>query len=514
MTQARSDRAASSAPWFDAASPPEYPPLTRDRHVAVAVIGAGITGLTTAWLLQQAGVEVAVLEADTVGAGASGGCGGQLTTCLDTPYHTLVAAHGFQVAQAVALGCERAIDFVEETVGRLRVECGFARLPGYLFAEHPLELIGLREEAAVVAGMGLGAQMVHDVPLPFTIAGALRFERQAQLDPLAYLRALARAVDQGGGDVHDHTRVLEVVDGAPCVLRTSACTLRADAVVLATHTPIGRALALQTRLEPRSNHMLVARVDAAPAALFWDRARPPHRLRAHRGQLIVSGIGERTGEPHDPRAGFAGLESYARARFAVRAIERRWSSQVFEAIDGLPFVGRLPASENVFVGCGYGGTGFTLGTVAGRMLAVMVRGHDHPLCHALRPARVHPVTAAAHACVAGGANASWRWVAARVRGHDAHLVRDLRARSGKIVEIDGQRAAVYRDRDEKLHVLSPVCTHAGCTVAWNQAASTWDCPCHGGRYHPLGAVLCAPPVLPLERDEVSLAGSEAHIAER
>jgi nitrite reductase/ring-hydroxylating ferredoxin subunit len=178
----------------------------------------------------------------------------------------------------------------------------------------------------------------------------------------------------------------------------------------------------------------------------------------------------------------------------VRAIEHRWSNQVFAPVDGLPFVGLLHEHEHVYAGTGYAGNGLTLGTMAGVLLAGLVTGRDTDLTQLLSPARVHAVNASTKTSVVTSLpDAPWRWVAARLRGADAHLVVDLPADVGQVVEINGQRAAVYRDRGRQLHFLSPVCTHAGCTVGWNQAEKTWDCPCHGGRYDALGAVLCAPP---------------------
>ena len=485
----------SASLWNDSMPHAEYRSLDRDLSVDVAIVGAGITGLTAAWLLKEAGQRVAVLDAFCVGAGATGSSTGHLTVCLDADYQTLVAEHGEAGARAAAQSSAFAIDFIEDTSRRLGIACGLQRVPGYLCGESPEEVDHLEREAVTATRLGLTATRVREVPLPFPVAGGLRFERQGQLEPMAYLRGLARRVDGDGCRVLEQSPVQEVEDGTPCRIVAGRHLVRAGAVVLATHTPLGRVLSLQARLEPRTSYVVAARVDEPPTGLFWDLACPYHYLRSARGLVLIGGSDHRTGQEPATLGCYRRLEEYARARFAVRAIEHRWSEQVFESPDGLPCIGRLHRADRVFVGTGYGGTGLTFGTVAAVILSDLVTGHASPWSALMAPTRFRPVAAAKKTARA----ASWRWVAHRLRGPDADRIAELAPGAGRIVEIDGQRAAVYRDRDERVHILSPVCTHAGCTVQWNQAESTWDCRCHGGRFDPLGRVLCGPPVEALER---------------
>jgi Rieske Fe-S protein len=265
--------------------------------------------------------------------------------------------------------------------------------------------------------------------------------------------------------------------------------------VQATHVPINRVLGVQARLAPSMSYLLCARlVQPAPAALFWDTDDPYHYLRPlgpGSDRLIAGGKDHKTGQAEDGLERFRALEEHVRERFDVIEVEQRWSSEVFEPADGLPYVGRL-GDGHIHVATGFAGTGLTFGTTAAELLCDLIAGRTHPLAKVFSPSRLKPL-ASARDVVRENANNAWHLVRDRLAGPDVATAAEIGRGEGRLVEIDRQRAAVYRAPDGVLHVLSPVCTHLGCIVHWNAAAATWDCPCHGGRFLPGGDVLSGPP---------------------
>ena len=486
--------------WLDGEAAAHYPPLQQDLEVDVAVIGAGITGLTAALLLQRDGRSTAVLERNEVARGATAHTSGHLTAVLDAPFHVLVSHFGMDGARDVLAGCMAAID----KVGELAVECAggaeFQRVPGFRYTEDAHDVDRLAKEADLAARLGLPASLVREPPLPFAVGPALRIEDQAVFQPLRYAAGLARAFVAAGGRIFEHAPVHDVEPGEPCKLSVDGVTVRARAVVEATHTPVNRVVSVQARLAPEMTYVVCARIaGVAPAALCWDTAEPYHYLRPLQPgghHLVAGGFDHKTGQADDTSTRFRQLESWLRARFDVAAIERRWSAEVFEPADGLPYVGPLEGKP-VYVAAGFAGTGLTLGTLAALIVRDEIEGRTHPLGELLRANRVKPI-ASAREVVKENANNTWHMLRDRLARPEAASAAVIAPGEGRLMEVEGHRAAVYRDPEGRLHVLSPVCTHLGCIVHWNSAGSTWDCACHGGRYRPTGQVLYGPPTRDLD----------------
>jgi nitrite reductase/ring-hydroxylating ferredoxin subunit len=323
----------------------------------------------------------------------------------------------------------------------------------------------------------------------------VRLEDQAQFHPLRYLLALAERVDGDGSAVFERSRVEEVEDGQPCRLRVQGGTLEAGAVVHATHTPINLVLSIHTRIIPSMTYLLAFRSNQpVPDALFWDTAEPYHylrRLEDERGPiLLVGGLDHQSGDEPDTSSRFRALLEYALERFSVMEVVGAWSYEILDPVDGLPFIGRRPGAEHVYLATGFSGTGLTYGTLAGELLSDLILGRPNPSEDLFSPGRVRPL-AGAKDFLKENLHVAWRLLADRIRRGEVEKL-PVHPGEGAIVEVDGRKAAVYRDEEMQIHVLSPVCTHAGCIVAWNRSEKSWDCPCYGARYSPTGQVICGP----------------------
>ena len=344
----------------------------------------------------------------------------------------------------------------------------------------------------------MAATLVREVPLPFAVAAAVRYEDQARFHPLKYLSALAQAVHLNGGRIYEGTRVVKVEAGEPCRVTTERGTVTADTVLFATHTPAGFSL-LHAELEPYRSYVMAVKLRGGepPEGLFFDTADPYNYTRRQGDLLIVGGKDHKTGEDHKPEESYRALEEYVRQRWDVESIDYRWSAQFYDPPDGLPMIGRAVTSKHVFLATGYSGTGMVFGTLGGMLMADFALGRENPWARGLPP-----IADQAPGGRTPGRQDEYR-VGGRLRQGPFHGPQDrgiseIPAGEGRVVEIGGERAAVYRDESGAVQAVSPVCTHAGCLVHWNSAEKSWDCPCHGSRFAVDGGVLEGPAVKGLE----------------
>jgi glycine/D-amino acid oxidase-like deaminating enzyme/nitrite reductase/ring-hydroxylating ferredoxin subunit len=492
--------------WRETAhSGPRYAPLDRDLECDVAIIGGGITGLTAAIHLKTAGRRVALLEANDIGAGTTGHTTAHLDMTTDQPLKQLIDDFGEETAAAIVHASRDAIDEIEARCNQFG-DCDFVRLPSYQYTEDAREPAWVREQYEAQLKFGLTASTTDIIPLPFHCTHAVRTENQGRFHAQRYLNQLAAQIHGDDCFVFEQTRAEPPEEGEPCVLKTSGGTVRAKAVFVATHSAFLNVSQWDLRVGPYQSYVIGVRVDDEIGdALFWDDAEPYHYIRrassAEPDLLLIGSADHKTGQAQDERDGFKQLADYAAERFKIRGIEYSWSGEFFEPVDGLPYVGRVPSWKHVYIATGYAGTGMTLGTVSGKLVADLILERNNPLAEPLNPGRM-TVRASAGAFLSENLNAAYRYVADRFKGEKVDSLDEIAPGTGRLITIQGQQRAAYREPSGAMHLLSPVCTHAGCIVQWNPAEKTWDCPCHGGRYTAEGKCFYGPPPKDLAPEEL------------
>jgi glycine/D-amino acid oxidase-like deaminating enzyme/nitrite reductase/ring-hydroxylating ferredoxin subunit len=489
--------------WLPSTPHPRYPALDRDVEVDVAVIGGGVTGVTAARLLENAGRRVALIEARRIGKGETEKTTAHLTEALDTRYHALISKFGVEGASLAAEGQRTAIGTIAKFTERLAIPCDFRRLPGFLYAERADEVDELERECGAARRAGVLAALTDEVPLPFPTVRALCFEDQATFHPRIYLQALAEAFAAAGGTIYEETQVTEIEDGEPCRVITDRGVVTAADVIVATHAPVSTRVLLHTKLAAYRSYAVAVDLPAGFDGLFWDLGDPYHYLRYQlvdgRSYLLAGGEDHKVGEQDDTTAPFRRLEEYVRSHFGrpVAATDFRWSGQVIEPADGLPYVGTNPGSDHVYVATGYSGNGMTQGTLAALMLADQIAGEKTRWDDLLDATRFKPL-ASAKAFVTENLTFPKQLIKDRLPQAGPEALAGVAAGEGQVLSLDGQRLAVYRNSNGELGAVSAVCTHLGCLVQWNSAGKSWDCPCHGSRFDPHGRVLNGPAVAPLQ----------------
>lgn len=495
--------------WLATADWMQRPALTSNEEADVCIVGAGIAGMTTAYLLALDGKSVVVIDDGAIGSGETHHTTAHLVNALDDRYFELERLHGEHGAKLAALSHTAAIDAIEEIAGRENIDCDFDRVDGYLFVPPGESTDILKRELSAARRAGVKIDRVDRVPLDFYDFGpALRFANQAQFHPIKYVNGLARAIERLGGRIYGNTHATRIDDGAPAKVEIEGDLLvRAEAVVVATNTPVNDRVTMHTKQAPYRSYVIAARVPSrsVPHLLLWDTPDPYHyvRLQPAYGRsahefLIVGGEDHKTGQASDFEGRFAALEAWTRERFPmVEEIPLHWSGQIMEPVDALAFIGRNPGDDHVFIATGDSGNGMTHGTIAGMLLSDLIAGRESPWSTLYDPSRRS--LRAAKEFARENLN-----VAAQYADHltpgDVDTSKNIDNGSAGILRRGLKQIAAYRDDAGTLHEFSAVCTHLGCIVTWNATEQSWDCPCHGSRFDKLdGHVLNGPANVGLER---------------
>jgi glycine/D-amino acid oxidase-like deaminating enzyme/nitrite reductase/ring-hydroxylating ferredoxin subunit len=486
--------------WVDTGpEQPVRPQLEENVRADVAVIGGGITGITTALLLHEAGARVVLLEGGRLAHGVSGYTTGKVSSQHGLIYARLRSRFGLDVARAYGAANQAGLEWIGRQVRERAIDCDFRRKASYAYGDRS----DAQEEAETAAEAGLPASFTDDVPLPYDTDGAVRFEDQAEFHLRKYLLALAAELPS----VFEHSHAVEVDDDENCVVKTPGGRVEADHVVVATHYPfLDRSLAF-ARVHPQRSYALLCRIAGEPPdGMFISGGSPTRSVRAvpldGEELLLVGGEGHRTGEGGDTEERYRALERFAREHWDVESIEYRWSAQDNTTIDGLPYVGPItPFNRRVLMATGFAKWGITNGTTAALVLSDMILGRDDGWADLFDPNRVS-LRAAAPRFVEENARVGLHFVGDRLRHRGTRPLESLAPGEGDIVRHDGEKVAGFRHDDGTLVAVSANCTHLGCQVNWNRAERSWDCPCHGSRFAPGGEVLQGPAVHRLERKPI------------
>ncbi len=487
----------------------ELPPLTKDIRSTVCVIGAGIAGMTTAYMLARAGRAVVVIDDGPIGGGETGRTTAHITAALDDRYTEIEKMHGEGGALIAAESHTAAINRIESIISLEDIDCDFQRVDGYLFLGGGDKKDLLEDELRAAQRAGLfDVRLVERVPLDsFDSGPALKFPRQAQFHPLKYLNGLARAIIRDGGRIYCGTHADKIEDGEPARVTTSGGhVITADVIVVATNTPVNDWVIIHTKQAPYRSFVIGARVPRGliPRGLYWDTPDPYHYVRLQDAEnnsgtreeheiLLVGGEDHKTGQANDAEERFRRLEKWARERFPMMGeIEYRWSGQVMEPVDYMGFIGKNPGNdEHIYIATGDSGNGMTHGTIAGILLTDLILGRKNNWSSLYDPARVSLRAMAEFAKENLNVAKQYKDY---LRDDEAVDIESILPGTGAVVTKDKKRIAAYRDEAGELHQCSAICTHLYCIVNWNSAEKSWDCPCHGSRFDPYGKVLNGPAI--------------------
>lgn len=495
--------------WVDSTTRPRFPKIKRNIEVDVAVVGGGLTGVTAAYLLKKARYKVALIERGRCGGFDTTNTTAHLTCVTDIRLSDMVAKFGRDAAKLTWEGGRAAIDQIVANIRSENIKCDFSWVPGYLHAALDSKIEDekpkLEKDTQLANELGFPAEFVENVPL-FNRPGA-KILHQAKFHPLKYISALLRLIPGQGSHVFEHTPADEI-QSKPLAVKSGRWKIRCQYLVLATHTPLtGKtnlvsATLFQTKLFLYTSYALGAKIPSClcPEASFWDTGEPYDYLRvdSHRGYdyAIFGGQDHKTGQLQNTAQAYELLENRLRKIIPDARPDHRWSGQVIETPDGLPYIGE--SEDQQFVATGFAGNGMTFGTLGAMMAVDAFLKRKSPWTELFDIHR-KPFHGGTLRYLRENKDYPYYLLRDRLAGSKSESVKSVKRNEGKILKLDGKKAAVYRDASGKVTVCSPVCTHLQCIVEWNPAESTWDCPCHGSRFAATGEVLSGPAEEALEK---------------
>ncbi len=491
--------------WKAKSEPVRSAPLGDDASCDLVVVGSGIAGLSSAYEAVRCGAQVIVIDRGEITGGMTARTTAHLVTEIDDRYFELIDAVGEGQARLYHESQVAAINRIETVCADEGIDADFTRLPGYLIPAEPAHMKELEREHDACCRLGVEAEWTDRAPYPLNDGmKALRFASQGRFHPLKYCAGLVRAIEKRGGRIYGDTAYVNHEEsGAEVALKTeSGRTIRAGAALFATNSPVNDRIAIHTKQVPMRTYVIAGRVPSGSVedALMWDTLWPYHyvRLQPAGGEdwLIVGGEDHRTATADDMKERFARLEAWTRKRFPPFGnIEHRWSGQVMEPVDCLPFSGR-DGSGRIYVHTGDSGTGMGNGVAGALNFIALYRNEKARFAGLFDPAR-KPKSRYSLGEYVKGQGAVVANLGEYLGTGEVDSVDEIKPGEGAILRCGVAKHAVYRAEDGSIVERSAICTHVGCIVHWNSFEKCWDCPCHGSQYRPDGSVLNAPAVRPL-----------------
>lgn len=485
----------------------QYPSLKDDLVVDVVVIGGGITGITTAYLLQREGLKVAVVDADRVLAGTTGHTTAKLTVQHGLIYNKLKLHFGEEKARIYGEANMAGLQLVKDLINEHKIDCDFILQNSYVYTEAESYIQQIEDEVRTAQELGLKAEYLDSVPLPFKVQGAVCFQNQAMFHPRKYLLALCNMLNEKEQCIYENTRALDIEHnplGEKALITTleDGIKVYSNYAVIASHFPFydGFGMYFARMYASRSYIIAVKTKKPFEEGMYISAEDPKRSLRYTpiNGEKIVLAAGEHhnTGQDTNTMAHYEALRDFVEQNYGINEIMYRWSAQDLTTLDEVPYVGYLTSGKpNVFVATGFRKWGMTTGSMAAILIRDMIVRKESPWVDLFTPSRF-VADPSLRNLIKEGTMIAKEFVKGKFKDVPESMD-DLESDTAKIISLEGNKIGVYKDEKGQLHLVDTTCRHMGCEVQWNNAERSWDCPCHGSRYDIDGNVIEGPALKPL-----------------
>ncbi|OLO39096.1 (2Fe-2S)-binding protein [Alkalihalophilus pseudofirmus] len=494
--------------WRDDLQFPSFPTLEENIAVDVGIVGAGITGITTAYLLSQAGVKVALLDAGVILNGTTGHTTAKVTAQHGLIYDELIEHFGEEKAKQYFEANDKAKEFIIDTVTSLNINCDFEEQDAYIYTNSEQELNKLEKEARAYEKLGIPGSLVKSMPLQIPMKNAVVMSKQAQFHPLKYLVPLVEEIKNAGGLIFENTTAVNVEEeDHPKIITRNGHHITCKYVVSCSHFPFydGMGFYFARMHAERSYVVAVKSNQPYPGGMYLSSESPTRSVRStpfgNESLLLLGGDGHKTGQGVNTIKHYEALAQFGKDVLGLTDIRYRWSAQDLYTLDKVPYVGPITSSkENILVATGYRKWGMTNSTAAAMMLKELVIDGKHQYENVFTPSRFK-ADPSIKEMVVQNTDVAVELVKGKLK--NVHkFPEDVKVGEGSHVKVDGKKAGAYRDEEGKLYCVDTTCTHMGCEVEWNAGERTWDCPCHGSRFSIEGDVIEGPADQPLKKLEV------------
>lgn len=492
--------------WLDSAELRKFPKVTEDVVADAVVIGAGISGVMTAYLLTQQGYKVVVVEAGKVLNGTTGYTTAKLTAQHGLIYDYLIEHLGQEKTRLYYEANAKALEYVKEVVVQKEIDCDFSEETAFIYAEDKEQQKKVQKEAQAYEKLGIDGGFTDDIPLNILNFGAVMMKSQAQFHPVKFLIPLIEEIVAAGGAFFEHTMIQDIEKGeTSAAITADGLKVSGKYIAVCSHFPFYDKEGFYfARLHPKRSYTLAVETAMKfPGGMYLSAGDPKYSLRTvyegGKKLILIGGNGHSVGHKDDTKENYEQLYQFGQKTFGVEKVHYRWSAQDPSPLDKVPYIGSYGlGDENIFVATGYRKWGMTTGILAGQLLTDLITGKQSDYEEVFTPERLNKTTVKKG--FKQNKHVAKMLVKDKIENPSSHLT-DLQEDEGKVIEFNDQRAGAYRDRQGALHIVDTTCTHMGCETRWNNAERTWDCPCHGSRFSYEGNVVEGPATKPLKKLE-------------
>ncbi|MDF2613049.1 MAG: FAD-dependent oxidoreductase [Clostridia bacterium] len=491
--------------WLAETTYPEYPVLSENLNVDVAIVGGGIAGITSAYWLSKEGLRTAVIEADHILRGTTGHTTAKITSQHGLIYHKTKNGLGEELARQYAIANESAIRMIQKIVTENHIDCDYMPQSAYVYTLQDKYVDKIYDEAKTAASLGIKATYAEETPLPFKVKAAVRFDNQAQFHPLKFLLALTKEMTNKGTLIFEQTRVVDIEENGSYILTTDKGNkITAKKVIIASHYPFYNKPAIYfARIYQKRSYVVAVKTKEKYTGGMYISAEDP--TRSLRNQpfgtselILVGGENHKSGQGKDEAAHYEALADFADEIFTVEDIPYRWSTQDCITLDNIPYVGHFTSkTPNMYITTGFQKWGMTNSMASAMLLRDLIIHGKSPWQDVYTPSRkISPLSAKNF--VVQNLNVAFEIT----KGKLSPLSKDIELNPGeaRIIELEGERTGAYRDEEGTLYLVNTTCPHMGCELFWNEAEKSWDCPCHGSRFSYKGDIIEGPSVYSLSED--------------
>ncbi len=491
--------------WIASTPKTDYPTLQDNVKTDILVVGGGITGITTAYLLQKEGFDVVIIDTSRIALSTSGHTTAKITSLHDLKYAKLINQIGIEGAQKYGDINQNAISMIEELISKNSIQCDFSRQPAYVYTQEEQYLDKIEKEITAANSIGLPASFKRELPLPLSVEGAICFENQAQFHPRKYLLALAEVFVKNGGHIYENTTAIDIHENKECMTSTrNGFKVFSNKVIVASHFPFYDGGGFYSaRMYPDRSYLISAKApDKYEGGMYISYENPTRSIRFQpldkEDQLIlIGGEHHKTGQDSCEKEHYSNLIKFAELNFSAIEVPYRWSAQDYTAMNEIPFIGHITSGrENIFIATAFQKWGMTTGTVAAIVIKDIITNGKSEVEDIFKPSRFTPVASAKN-FIKENLDVADNLISGKLQSPPEKF--SLELGEGKSVTVDGKLAGAYRDMDGNMYIVDTTCKHLGCEVHWNSAEKSWDCPCHASRYSYDGTVLEGPALKPLDR---------------
>lgn len=495
--------------WRDHLKFPTYPSLSENRKVDVVVVGGGISGITTAYLLQKEGLNVALIEADNILNGTTGHTTAKITAQHDVIYDELLSHIGEEKTLLYYKANEQALQFMKNLIQTENIDCDFSVQDAYLYGETLEFDHRVRKEFRAYQRLHIPCEFATELPFNFDIRAAAIMKDQAQFHPLKYLLQLVKKFTESGGLIFENTVATDVEEStSPTVVTRDGHRISCKYVVACSHFPFYDGAGFYyTRMYAKRSYVLAAKVEQAyPGGMYLSADQPTHSLRSTKvdGEelILIGGEGHKAGQGINTMFHYESLQRFAEENFNVQHFRYKWSAQDLFTLDKIPYIGPIKESKpNIFIATGFKKWGMTHSTIAAHIIRDAITGKDNPYAELYNPSRFYADPSLKH-FFRQNLDVAEHFITGKFSMPEKGLDQ-LQNDEGSVVYVNSKRTGAYKDPQGKLHCVDTTCTHLGCEVNWNAGDRTWDCPCHGSRFSYDGSVVEGPAKKPLTPVDVN-----------